>query len=492
MIENNEQINHTPILKNKYLLLTLALLLVIHTVLATIAQRGIFADAALDMLKILDALSNGDLGFSYRINSPHPRAIINFFYQLPVNIAYFVFNVHNKQTLMSIFSMSMFASPLLALFYNFHISARAKRWDIAIIGLSFYLLFILPSSLYSVVETRLAVPLYMILLNYLACNIEYKKYDLLIISILLITLFNSHEIVLFVGLFYFIVSLHYAKKAETRAEKKVKRLIGNVSLVAAIYMAYCFYTLPLVGEGVRFSDEFLMSLKVIFGGSIGITSLLSFTLLMSCLVYKKYYSVFIKAALILLYAALFIFFYSNLDQYINHSFFSLRTWACFFLPGALLFVYVNDRLNFKLNNIFFSNLLTIVCLTGMIYTMWQINHTYLFHKDYTFFSSNIKKINKPLIRYSKVKNLYNRRELRIYHTSDTLIAESILFSKSYKIKTVVLPPRNIDDPSYKFYVDKKDRNLNTPFMANIDIKNRFWDLTKVSETLEKNKSFEIR
>lgn len=495
------QVDETPFKKNKRMLILLTFFTLLNAILATLVMRGAFSDGIVFLMTILNSLSNGQYGIASDV-SQHTRLFINLINQFPINFAHNFLGIHNKQILMMLYSFPLYVFPLLALIFNCMLSKRTKRFDIAIIGLGIYFLAVASSALYSVVELRLATVFYLILFNYLAGKINYTKFDIGAILFLILMLFNSHELVIIIGPIFFLISFYYAKNEENKFNKNVKRFIGYSSLSASLYLVYWFYTKPVTGEAFRYLQEAQISLLNI-KESFGILTFISLFLISLCIFYKKYFSKYIIMGLTCLYSGILIWVYLNLTTYLNSNlFFAIRTWPCFVLPVALILVFIIDYFRLKVGNIFYTNILTIICFTGILYSIWQINHSYYFYKDYKYFQNKMDTISKVMVTPDEVSDIYSRLERRRYHFMNTFTTESILFSDKFKINHIVVPEKVSSGYSekyqcyvylkdYKFYVDKSGI-LHLPYI-NIDVKNDFWDLTDITKELEKNKNkYEIR
>lgn len=474
------QDDRISIKRNKVLLSILALFSSINAIVASLVERGVYADGVIYMLSILNSFSHGVFGYSSDIDH-HPRLFINLINQLPINIVHFVFGVNDKQFLMIFFSLPLFIFPLLALAYNFMLSYRTKRYDIAILGLGVYFLSVTPSALYSIAELRLAVGFYIILLNYLVGKINYTKFDIGIILFLVLIMFNSHELVLIIGSLFFIISLYYAKQEEIIFNRRVKYFIGFSSLAASLFMVYWFLTRPIVGEAVRFVDEAISSVGAV-SLSFSFATFISLLLIYFCVFYKSYFSKTFITGLILLYTCMFLWFFSKPHVINSTAFFSFRTWPCLFCPLMVVIIYVIDRFKIKVNKAFYTNVLSIICILGTFYTVRQLNHSYRFYKDYKVYREKLAKMSEGIVTSDELADFYSLSGLSIYHTMDTYTSESILFSKNKKINSIIVPSEIKEDAQYDISV--KGNKLSLPYVS-IDVKNKYWDLTNVKDDIKK-------
>ena len=252
--------------------------------------------------------------------------------------------------------------------------------------------------------------------------------------------------------------------------------------MASLFVLGWFFTHPISNEAVRFFKEAVLSYRA-FPFSFEIISLVSALIILLTLFYKKTFGIIAKAVLAIGFLSFFIFAILNLDYFINPWFFNFRTWPCIALPLIFLTVLAIDYFKVKINKCFYSNMLSILCITGIFYSLWQINQSYYFYKDYAYLKNRLKTVQQKIVIVDQIPDAYSIKGLKRYHTSVTFIAESILFSENYKVKTVVLPSADRPDFERQFDVLEDENRVQIPFVG-IDIKNKFWDLTDVVKKYE--------
>jgi hypothetical protein len=170
-----------------------------------------------------------------------------------------------------------------------------------------------------------------------------------------------------------------------------------------------------------------------------------------------------------------------------------RTILCWLLPILFIGFYISDLTNKKYSPTILSNLICIVLLCGITQSCWQIVNTYYWDKNIQYMKSELVNHNKPLYipsEHPEIANFFNK-ELRRYIWHSSYAFTSILFSDTYEQKTLLMHyDQKIDDGNLTFrealYVKPNVSNaISIPFGTTIDIKNKYWDLTKCAEALDK-------
>ena len=119
-LEKNKQFN---ILKWIFIIISL-----VHIVYATIVFRGLYEDGSVWIVQLLNNLANGSC--QLEIDWGHPRFMIVALIEIPVLFASKFLYIHNKFSLMHIFTFFQFFLPLLALYWNYKLTKRTGRIDI--------------------------------------------------------------------------------------------------------------------------------------------------------------------------------------------------------------------------------------------------------------------------------------------------------------------------------------------------------------------------
>lgn len=470
--------------KNKIWIIIAVILTVIHVLYASFSQRAAYMDGALVTVQLLDLC---DVNYyTVLTDAIHPRFFMYFINQFPVVLSYFVFGIKSKYWLSFICSLSVFCIPLLILLWNFFVSKRTKRYDIFVISIFVYSVLILPFSIYSIVELIPASMFWLVLLNYLAADMDYTKKDLIFITCLVILLFGSYESVVLIGVTLFVGSLYYASKEQKIFNKIVKYFIGLGGLLSSVFVTSCF----IISSQLRLEaiDRMQELVKVFYWSNYFlnlnlILSIFAFSLIPFILFKKDYLSK--KNLLIILsgYCLLLISMFANLKIFLAPLFErDIRLISCYIIPLLFMYIIIADSLKKKESSIFYTNLFTIILICAITHTIWQINNTFWFNRNVQFMLEEMQKSPTPLriINKDEVYNTHHKFFRRYFYDSN-YTGSSILFAPEKEIKTLLIPSPSFNT-KYIPYIDSK--NLFTiPPSFKYELKTQFWDITKQKEAL---------
>lgn len=457
-------------------------------------MRGIYNDGTYYMLNILNNLANND--YTPAIDPDHPRKAVLILIQFPLWICNLL-HLNGKNFLMQVFTFSQLFIPLLILYWNFKLSQKTNRPDIFFWHLFVYSLILLPCSIFSIIESIIGAGLNFVLWNYLASNIEYKRKDILAIIFLLVCMFGIYEYTALLGVIFFIASIKFAEETSVLKNKIIKLSIGITSLFAAIYTVLYMYNITNSSHEVgRFFSEAIDFMPHIFE----FCSLLSITAIIFIIAsyfYKKTFTKFILISISFIFVGVFLhlcltLWYSLVPLYECH----FRTVVCWALPLIFMTLAIFNRKKF--NTAKYTNLICIVLICGIFQTTWQIVNTYYWHKNITFIKTQIAESKDTLFIPDAENALSSYFDGRFYRYIwyNTYPALSILLSPEYEQKTLLtfyktekVPVVNFNEKDlYKF-----ENYLSVPALQHhnyIDIKNKYWDLTKCAEEVDKyNKNY---
>lgn len=483
-LKNNKQFN---ILKWIFIIVS-----IIHVVYATVTMRGMYMDGGFYMIEILNNIANSKIDLVF--DPGHPRFFILWILQLPVYIANSIFFIDNKFALMMIYSFSHFALPLIVLWWNYNLTKRTGRTDILFWNLFSYCAIITTFCIFSVTENILGVMLQFVLLNYFVSDIKFKKIDYLAISFLLITMFATFEYVVGLGLIFALASIYYIRKEPEKKAKIIKTIIGVGSLGAALYTGIFMSLIPDEGEEIsRFIKEAYDFIPHIFNLNILIT--ITTIVLFILFLFKKKPITWKSTTLITI---IFAIVFTKLFLTKTLSLFPMwdghfRTILCWFIPLIFFYIFLTDIFNKKINPTKLANLFCIVLLCGIFQTFWQYVNTYYWNENIQYMKSELQKHDEPLYipaEHPEIASFANE-ELRRYIWHSGYAFESIIFSDTYEQKTLLMHyDEKIDDGNLTFrdalFVRKDIPNaISIPYGTTIDIKNKYWDLTKCAEALDK-------
>ena len=469
----------------------------IFIIYATVTYRGMYADGVSFMLDLLNNLSQGKIKFA--IDLTHMRFFIQQLVQLPVIFAFFL-GIKNKFALMGIYSLSQFLLPLLALIWHYNLTKRTGKINVFYWNLLVYCLIIIPYMIFSTVETIIGISFTFILWNYFISDIEYKKHDIISIIFLLIMMFATYEYVIFAGIIFFIAYFLYKKPEQSTLQKNIKKLIAYTSLIVVITNIIYMMLIPgEAGEILRFWEEFIGLIPHICHLN-GLFSVVSIFLMFFYMFYnKRLNNILIKIFLVYIFAFIYLIIHPSLSvnpMWEGH----FRVIPCIIAPFLFIWLIISDKYIKNKNNIRTENFLCIILMCGIFQTAWQFIET-------KYWNDNIQYLRKELTAYNEllyipdehepISNYYNM-DLRRYLFHSLYPATSILFSDTYKQKTLLTnynEQYEDGNPSlrYALYIIRgKEDLLRLQYNINLHMKTIFWDVTDVSEALDKyNKEHKI-
>ena len=471
-------------LKNKtfkILLLILTIISIVHVIYATITMRGMYEVNAFYMLEQLNNLSDGTFKISYDFT--HPGFFIMSLLELPSLLTSWAIHLHNKFLLMMIYSCSLFILPLLALWWNYNLSKKTQRFDIFYWSLFSYFLITITFSILSFEESILYSVLIFVLWNYLAGKINYNKKEIILITVLLIAMLGTYEHINLIGLIFFIASLMYAKREENLKNKIIKIYIGIGSLsISIINLIYVLISQERSNELIKFLKE---GYKVIphlpeLNFSISILTLI----ILIIFIFRKQ-KMGIKT-IILLSLIYILSFYrlintlpvSLVPMWEQH----LKVISYYALPLIFTAMCLLDFFKKEQNYTKLTNYICIVLLCGIMHTAWQLVNTYYWNNNIQYIKSELNKTQDLLYiptEHEEISSFFNS-ELRRYIWPEVYTATSILFSETYEQKTLL-----INSSREYLYIPKNSQNKIIIPWGDFSIKNKFWDLTKCADALQK-------
>ena len=483
-LKNNKQFN---VLKWIFIVVS-----IIHIIYATITMRGLYLDGSFYMIDMLDNLSNWNFAISAD-STGHPRFFISLITQIPVMFSYAVLFIKSKFALMMIYSFSLFAIPLLALWWNYNLSKRTNRIDIFFWSLFSYCSILITFSIFSVVETIIGATLHFILWNYLVLNDTYKKRDIVFIVFLITMMFATYEYVAILGIIFFFAAIYYSSIATNENSKYIKNLIGLGSLAAAVYnLAFILNVSGEEGEIQRFLHEWTFFWQ--FAPTLNLSiSIITVVLLIYFIFNTRKFPNWTLYVIASIYA--FCFFnlatkpWISINPMIEGHF---RSIPCWFLPIAFTAILIFDILKKETNQTKLSNFICIVLICGITQTCWQMVNTYYWNKNIQYMKNELNSVETPLYipsEHPEISSFHNR-QLRKYIWHSIYATTSVLFSDTYEQKTMLMHyDEEIDEANttkreYLYVIPDKKNKMNIPFDTEIDIKNQFWDLTKCAEALD--------
>ncbi len=488
--ENNKQL--------KLLFIVFILISIVHIIYATITMRGMYCDGAFYMIDQLNSFSSNSYKLS--LDMEHPRFMMSFLMQFPAIIAHSLLHIKNKFVLMGIYSFIQFSLPVIFLSLNFILTKRTKRIDVLFWNVFTYGAIICPFMIFSVVESIIGFSFHFILWNYLCSKIDYKKTDIIFILFLLTMMFGTYEYVAFLGIIFFFAHFHYVMQEKDFKNQCVKTLIGVGSIVASIYnIIFMLKTNGEKGEIIRFLGEavdyfpHLFELNTLF-------SIITIITLMLIAIRKEQISKTLLSLVVIIYTIASIYLLNTpltsiYPMWEGH----LRTIPCWFLSLLFAILLIKDMVSDRINENRYINFLCIALICCIFQTGWQMVNTYYWNKNIEYMQNELQNYKELLYIPSEHEEIsgFHNKELRRYIWHGIFPATSILFSKEYKQKTLLLSYDKPQDPGNGTFRNRlyviSDKKMSIPFGTAIDIKNDYWDLTECAKELDKyNKENKIK
>lgn len=479
--------------QNKQLLIVIWIFIIVsivHILYATITMRGMYLDACAWMVKLLDNMANNHVA---TIKMSEARSITVAIPQIPVLASYFLLGIKNKTTLVMIYCFSQFFLPFLFLGLHYKLTIRTKKYEVFLLNLFVYCAVLIPFSIFSVVETLIGATLQFILWNYLVSDIEYKKTDLIWITLLSVTMYEIYEYTIFLSPLFLLAAILKAKK-ETRKKEKITKLLIGFSFIGVGCYILC-HTLKselLLNATVRFLGE----MTDYFSRLFELNSLISITtiLLIIIFLFKKskignWSFTFLSLVFIgTIWRLLQTLPISLVPMWEQH----LRTIPCWLLPIIFVYMLIAEKFNLKLSNIKYQNILIIILLCGIMQSSWQIVNSYYWDKNVKYMKKELKKCPNTLYipsEHPEISSFFNNHLRRhIWHS--VYAPMSIIFSPNYEQKTLLVNYDHFEDEGNLTFRERlyviDDSKMSIPFGYTISIKNKFWDLTNCAKDLDKH------
>lgn len=497
MLQADIRLNDTNLfLKHKYISFIFILTFIVFIICYYKNSVGLFFDIPAMFLACITPFDGDKTGFI--MYHPNRTRIFNdFLVAIPFN-AVFVF-IKNLPVInaLRMYSSSYFIVHFLALFINFLVARRTKRYDIAVTAFVFYSFFCIPNAIWAVREVHITVLLQFALLSYYLSNEKLLFRDLIPVLLLIVYMFESFEITIVYGILLFIFSFLYTKKERDEKNPWYKILIGFSCALIALYMPLKMIYLYFKG-GLSFSQganewavASLITLEHIFDGN-GIIVLFSLFAFIFVIFYKKAFSgkslLFIVPYILGLLVVLYYKTGFMPEPHIEIQNYSYVFWFVFPVYAVILLTdYFNINIS-KYNKCFYSNLYIVGCIAGILNILWQINSCFEFGK-YEVYLKNLMKNSKEIVVTIPEEDFNKYRFLK-YNTCFGTLHKSAFLADDYVVEKIIVPSDKF--PDYSLYCfDDKDNNFydsETGILhlqtAPLRLKNRYWDLSVVKNGLE--------
>ncbi|MBQ2645585.1 hypothetical protein IJG14_08460 [bacterium] len=477
------------------------LISIFYAFYASCSQRGLFMDGAFYFIQLLNNISNKDFSFIY--NPEKSRLMVQCLQELPVLFAGIALGIKSKITLSTIYSLTLFGLPLLALWWNYELTKRTKEYAILFWSIFTYSALILLYQILSVTETIIGIPFQFVLLNYLFGKINYNKLDKIGIAFIILLMFGIYEHTILLGFLLFVATFFVVLNEENESNMLVKIWIGAGSLAAAFYnFFYIIFHHNIVQNFVNFikistgfwSDIF--HLNILF-------SILTVSFMFVLLFKKRPLKKYLSACIGILYLCLFIHCITYLPLYLNPVLESYqRGIVCWIVP-LIFFGIILYKAKFSKSGsqwVLINNAYIPVLLCGIFLTLWQLIHTYYWNVNINYMKNEMANSEETLYipdKHEEISSLMNN-QLRRYILHGNYTATQIIFDKNYEIQTLLMHydfDNEEGNKSYREYLwaSPEKEIINIPNGIELPVVNSFWNIEQATQKLsEYNDTYNIQ
>jgi len=144
--------------------------------------------------------------FSHRAHK-----IILVLHLIPLNLAYHIFKIDSLNMLAHIYAVSFAAFPMILSIYSIYLCFRAQKQHLAVFPV-FQALILLPLIQYGGVETFTSGFLFLILIQYFLFNFKLNIFDKILLVLLCISIYYSHESIVLYAPLMLAAYLKYSDK----------------------------------------------------------------------------------------------------------------------------------------------------------------------------------------------------------------------------------------------------------------------------------------
>lgn len=486
----------------------LGLLFVLATIFyvfyASCSQRSLYLDGAYYMTIFFNRIANSD--FSLTDITEHPRRLVFYVIQAPMLLTGFLFrNLTDKTVYSIIFSFSLFALPVLGLWWNYQITKRTKQYAVLFLSIFSYITMVLLYQIFSIVESCIGIPFQFVLLNYLTGKINYTKWDKIGIFLILLVMFETYEYTLFLGVVIFAIMFTCIKNEENPHNILTKIIIGTGSLAASIYnLLFILLSKEEQGELGRFLGE-AVDFFPLWNKLNLLVVVVTILLIATCILLRRKQP--LPKPVITIFCGIYIYLFfhmlNNLQQFVNPIYEQhMRTIPNWAIPLIFGCVFLARLKNIPENKALIKNLYIPVLLCGITLTAWQIVTTFYWNENVSYLKQEVDKCENSLYFPSEdpqkeISNFFNEQNRRFIWDANLFIT-ALITNPEIKINTIVAhyeKSRGESNPSLREmqFVLPEEGIIGTPYNSVIYIKTKFWDLTEPANALhEYNKKHSIQ
>lgn len=352
------------------------ILYLIYIIMAIFINRSFYADGSFFFVEVLNR-SNG--AWPYFDDSKHIRLFTNLFNQLPLSLA-LEMEITNKYILRLLFGAPLFLANLIGLILCLSICLRSlKKW-IFLFPIATYFFFVIISEIFILNQAYFALWLYFSLFLYSISELEeIKRKDWILVTIILIFIFRSHENIIVTGPLIILAAITQLIKA-TKIYHKIFYIYISMGVLGAVLFAFWWQNVHPVGEQTEAYLNLLITIlkqpETIIKSSLVFTIIGCF-LLISGVIWKKRseYGYMIIILSLIFMALMFTSIYmqytgsgTNPIMEYNYRFFITIGGA-----GMIFLCYLIDIFKWgRFINVKYS--LLVIFIIGAVQSTWQIGN----------------------------------------------------------------------------------------------------------------------
>lgn len=276
-----------------------------YLVQAIYAGRALYADGANFFVELLTKTSSWPVAD----DSKHIRLFVNIINQLPIVIALKT-GVTDLPALRIYFGMGLFLMPLCFYLYCFYLSRRAGDFRVFYFSIFNLVACAIPSDMFILNQAFTSLALSWIVIHYLLLNLNVKWFDWIVIIIVSVVLFRSHEsLIIWGGIFTIgaICLIISRKHIVTNNKRSLIYMVGMLGVAQSAFVAFWQYSHPVGKQTSEFLQLItLLKPSEIWIGNTKISVLMTIALIMAFLVqlFFNYKTVGFKASRVFLYICL--------------------------------------------------------------------------------------------------------------------------------------------------------------------------------------------
>jgi hypothetical protein len=352
---------------------------------AIYVERALYADGANFFIELLTK----DSSWPVADDANHIRLFINILNQLPVVFA-LDFGVTSLRTLKLCFGAGLFLTPLFLYLYCLYLSQRANDYRVLFFSIVSLITCAIPSDIFILNQALTSLSLAWVLAHYLLLTLKIKWIDWIIVSVVSLLLFRSHEGMILWGMSFFIGSicvLFFRDRFSISNKNLIVCAIGVIGFLEAAFVLLWLSSHPLKDQTSAYLQLFyLLNPSQLWTGNTRISLLMVIAVfcLFATQVRSKHkisepilVKIIVNAILIFV---LFLMVLSGFSALIDFSLadpwsqFSYRFLITFGATGWMLasiaFIVANKPVNKNIRS-----LSTVVVSVGIISaSLWQISN----------------------------------------------------------------------------------------------------------------------